>query len=220
MYNADLKSMARMFGSEVYAVLLAINCLAFGKHGYYLPYTNPSELAELLPDIPAKTIHKIVQAFVTYGFFDSRMFCDKRILTSVGMQRCFLRATARRGIATEKLPFLLTSYSPSGDEDFTPPTEKEVMAYCIDNGLDNVDVREFYRYYSLRNWAGKAKGTYIADWKAAARRWNKRQRKNEEMNEDEDYEYDEDFDNLSDEGKDERIQFEVMAKMEEERRGF
>lgn len=177
IYNQDLKTIVSLYGYAAYGVLIAINSLAFGEHGYYLPYSDPSTLAAHLPDISKKDIDNIVKTFVVYGFFDAGMFKEKHVLTSIGMQKVFLRATARRDINTGILPFWLVSSSLDSDKAFTPPTIQEVEAYCNEKGLEFVDAETFHEYYTLTGWSGKAKGTHIADWKAAARRWDKRARK-------------------------------------------
>ena len=58
---------------------------------------------------------------------------------------------------------------------FTPPTYTEVEEYCSSSGLSNVDAHKFCDFYESKNWmVGKSK---MKDWKAAARNWNRSDRK-------------------------------------------
>lgn len=59
---------------------------------------------------------------------------------------------------------------------FTPPTVKEVAAYCEERG-NNISPEAFIDYYSSKGWmVGKNK---MKDWKAAVRNWERRQRAEE-----------------------------------------
>jgi len=58
---------------------------------------------------------------------------------------------------------------------FTPPTYTDVEEYCSSSGLKNVDAHKFCDFYESKNWmVGKSK---MKDWKAAARNWNRSDRK-------------------------------------------
>lgn len=57
---------------------------------------------------------------------------------------------------------------------FSPPTVKEVAAYCDERG-NNIDPQHFVDYYSARGWMiGK---NHMKDWKAAVRTWEKSDKK-------------------------------------------
>ena len=57
---------------------------------------------------------------------------------------------------------------------FVPPTLEELKAYCIENGLHNVDGERFIDFYESKGWmVGKTK---MKSWKASARNWNRSQR--------------------------------------------
>lgn len=59
---------------------------------------------------------------------------------------------------------------------FTPPTVKEVAAYCEERG-NNISPEAFIDYYSSKGWmVGKNK---MKDWKAAVRNWERRQKAEE-----------------------------------------
>ena len=59
---------------------------------------------------------------------------------------------------------------------FTPPTVKEVAAYCKERG-NNISPEAFIDYYSSKGWmVGRNK---MKDWKAAVRNWERRQKAEE-----------------------------------------
>lgn len=57
---------------------------------------------------------------------------------------------------------------------FTPPTKQEVMDYCQEKGLTDIDIERFIDYYTSNGWmVGKNK---MKDWKAAMRNWARKDR--------------------------------------------
>ena len=58
---------------------------------------------------------------------------------------------------------------------FTPPTLKEVSAYCRELN-SKIDPQQFIDYYTANGWV-QGKGKPIKDWKAAVRTWNRRENK-------------------------------------------
>ena len=55
---------------------------------------------------------------------------------------------------------------------FKPPTYEEVKAYC-DERNNGIDPQHFIDYYASQKWK-KANGRPVADWKAAIRTWEQR----------------------------------------------
>lgn len=53
---------------------------------------------------------------------------------------------------------------------FTPPTESEVRAYCLERG-NQVDAARFVDYYTANGW--KVGKNPMKDWKAAVRTWER-----------------------------------------------
>ena len=60
---------------------------------------------------------------------------------------------------------------------FQAPTVDEVNAYCIERN-NGVNAERFVDYYSSQGWK-KANGRPLADWKAAVRQWEQRDKKEE-----------------------------------------
>ena len=56
---------------------------------------------------------------------------------------------------------------------FVPPTESQLLDYCIEAKLD-IDTSAFIDFYSSKGW--KVGSQSMKDWKAAARNWARRDR--------------------------------------------
>ncbi len=56
---------------------------------------------------------------------------------------------------------------------FAPPTEQQLLEYCIEAKLD-IDTSAFIDFYSSKGW--KVGSQSMKDWKAAARNWARRDR--------------------------------------------
>lgn len=57
---------------------------------------------------------------------------------------------------------------------FTPPTVDEVQAYCLER-RNGIDAQHFVDYYAQQKWR-LSNGNAMADWKAAVRTWESRDR--------------------------------------------
>ena len=58
---------------------------------------------------------------------------------------------------------------------FVPPTVDEVAAYCMER-KNGIDAQHFVDYYAQQKWK-LSNGNSMADWKAAVRTWESRDRK-------------------------------------------
>ena len=58
---------------------------------------------------------------------------------------------------------------------FTPPTVDEVAAYCLERN-NGIDAQHFVDYYAQQQWK-LSNGNKMADWKAAVRTWESRDKK-------------------------------------------
>lgn len=58
----------------------------------------------------------------------------------------------------------------TGRAVFTPPTEEEVKAYCLER-KNNVDAQRFVDFYASKGW--KVGNQPMKDWRAAVRTWER-----------------------------------------------
>lgn len=65
-----------------------------------------------------------------------------------------------------------------GRTHFTPPTLDDVTAYCRERN-NNIDPQHFLDYYQRQNWR-LANGVHMADWKAAVRTWERRDKEQQQ----------------------------------------
>ena len=65
-----------------------------------------------------------------------------------------------------------------GRTRFTPPTLDDVTAYCRERN-NNIDPQHFLDYYQRQNWR-LANGVHMADWKAAVRTWERRDKEQQQ----------------------------------------
>lgn len=68
----------------------------------------------------------------------------------------------------ETLP--IGSAKKTGRAVFTPPTEEEVKAYCLER-KNNVDAQRFVDFYASKGW--KVGNQPMKDWRAAVRTWER-----------------------------------------------
>lgn len=61
---------------------------------------------------------------------------------------------------------------PKGAKRFSPPTVEEVAAYCLERN-NGIDAQHFVDYYAQQKWK-LSNGNQMADWKAAVRTWESR----------------------------------------------
>lgn len=61
---------------------------------------------------------------------------------------------------------------------FTPPTLDEIAVYCRERN-NNIDPQHFLDYYQRQNWR-LANGVHMADWKAAVRTWEHRDKEQQQ----------------------------------------
>ena len=65
-----------------------------------------------------------------------------------------------------------TPKPPKGAKRFSPPTVEEVAAYCLERN-NGIDAQHFVDYYAQQKWK-LSNGNQMADWKAAVRTWESR----------------------------------------------
>ena len=68
-----------------------------------------------------------------------------------------------------------TPKPPKGAKRFAPPTVDEVAEYCFERH-NGIDAQHFVDYYAQQKWK-LSNGNPMADWKAAVRTWEGRDRK-------------------------------------------
>lgn len=99
------------FGLKGFAVVVLLYKEIYGERGYYLPWDDDRLLLFMSDNGVAggdkNLITEIIQACIRRDIFSKRLFDEYHILTSSGIQKRYLRATAKRGKSEMKKEYLL-----------------------------------------------------------------------------------------------------------------
>lgn len=95
------------FGLKGEIALVKILCHTF-RHGYYLKWNAAVRMLLLgeLPGVNVELLQQIVQRLVRWEYFDSRLFRQHKVLTSVAVQTEYFSLTRRRQLPG-RMPYML-----------------------------------------------------------------------------------------------------------------
>lgn len=133
------------FGIIGFGVVVKLFQKIYGQNGYYIEWT--SEVALLFAKrigVGGGVVSEIVRASIKRGIFDKGLFNKYGILTSEGIQRRYLEASARRKDSSIKKEYLLIEY-----------TQHEINA---DNNKINVDNNSINDNINSQSKVNKSKG--------------------------------------------------------------
>lgn len=99
------------YGLKGFAVFVRLLQKIYGENGYYCEWTQDSELLFMsengLNGGSQQLLRDIVSACIRRNIFSDRLFKKYGILTSSGVQKQYLKATAKREVASLKKEYLL-----------------------------------------------------------------------------------------------------------------
>lgn len=99
------------YGLKGFAVFVRLLQKIYGEHGYYCEWTQDSELLFVsengLNSGSLQLLRDIVSACIRRNIFSERLFKEYGILTSSGVQKRYLKATAKREVIELKKEYLL-----------------------------------------------------------------------------------------------------------------
>lgn len=133
MKDIKVRKILRACGPSAIAVIVNLLCTIYQSDGYYMLWDEDTGFL-IADDVGVKEsfVHEVVKAAVQVDFFNAAMFDTRSILTSVGIQRRYKEATARRNDNSLIADYNLLSNELSG-----------VIAYNnsvnVDNNSINVD---------------------------------------------------------------------------------
>lgn len=133
MKGIKVRKILRACGPGAIAVIVNLLCTIYQGDGYYMLWDEDTGFL-IADDVGVKEsfVHEVVKAAVQVDFFNAGMFDTRGILTSVGIQRRYKEATARRNDNSLIADYNLLSNELSG-----------VIAYNnsvnVDNNSINVD---------------------------------------------------------------------------------
>ena len=101
------------YGLKGFAVFVRLLQKIYGEHGYYCEWTQDSELLFMsengLNSGSLQLLRNIVSACIRRNIFSDRLLIEYGILTSCGIQKRYLKATAKREVVNLKKEYLLIS---------------------------------------------------------------------------------------------------------------
>lgn len=99
------------YGLKGFAVFVRLLQKIYGEHGYYCEWTQDSELLFVsengLNSGSLQLLRDIVSACIRRNIFSERLFKEYGILTSSGVQKRYLKASAKREVVELKKEYLL-----------------------------------------------------------------------------------------------------------------
>lgn len=144
-----------------------------GEHGCWAGNDYISQFCQCSASKVSKAVSKLVElGYVRVESFNGRT----RVLRSCLAKNA--RQTSKVCEADEQnLPQSNIKNNIKNKEKrkrFTPPTVEEVREYCRER-KNSIDPESFVDYYTARGWK-YGQGKPVADWKAAVRTWEKREK--------------------------------------------
>lgn len=92
-----IEALSAEFGIVGELTAIKLLCVIY-RNGYYIEWSplQKKKLQKSLPGVEIDTLDRIAEAMVSYGLFDSGMFEEHGVLTSVEIQEKYVSATKRR----------------------------------------------------------------------------------------------------------------------------
>ena len=122
------------YGLKGFAVFVMLLQGIYGEDGYYCEWTNDSELLFTsengLDSGSVQFIRDIVSACIRRDIFSEELYKKHGILTSEGIQKRYLKATAKRDEVVLKKEYLLISI---------PENRKNVVINSINDGRNSIN---------------------------------------------------------------------------------
>ena len=133
MKDIKVRKILRACGPGAIAVIVNLLCTIYQSDGYYMLWDEDTGFL-IADDVGVKEsfVHEVVKTAVQAEFFNAVMFDTRGILTSVGIQRRYKEATARRNNNALIADYNLLSNELSGVIAYNNPVN-------VDNNSINVD---------------------------------------------------------------------------------
>ncbi len=130
----SMKLIQAEFGLVGYAVVIKLWQKIYSDRGYYTEWGR--DVALVFADenkVGANVVQEVVRVCLKRGIFDQRMFDEYGILTSVGIQKRFAEATARRTFIEADRRYLLISAPSNWVFDSNNSVNVDNNAVNVDN---------------------------------------------------------------------------------------
>ena len=152
------------YGLKGFAVFVRLLQKIYGEHGYYCEWTQDSELLFMsengLNSGSLQLLRNIVSACIRRNIFSDRLLKEYGILTSCGIQKRYLKASAKREVVNLKKEYLLIS---------VPKNRKNIVINSISSYGNSISdgINEQSRVEESREDNDNARVTRFNDFFAA-----------------------------------------------------
>lgn len=138
--DTKFKLVEAEYGSKGFAIVVSLWQMIVGGKGYYSEWNDEIALLfvrERRPDCGVNLVNEVVRACIRRGIFSKELFETYHILTSSGLQKRYLIATARRKDSGIRKEYLLLKVAPKQDNETETPVNDSKNSINADNNTQS-----------------------------------------------------------------------------------
>lgn len=138
--DTKFKLVEAEYGSKGFAIVVSLWQTIVGGKGYYSEWNDEIALLfvrERRPDCGVNLVNEVVRTCIRRGIFSKELFETYHILTSSGLQKRYLIATARRKDSGIRKEYLLLKVAPKQDNETETPVNDSKNSINTDNNTQS-----------------------------------------------------------------------------------
>jgi hypothetical protein len=138
--DTKFKLVEAEYGSKGFAIVVSLWQMIVGGKGYYSEWNDEIALLfvrERRPDCGVNLVNEVVRTCIRRGIFSKELFETYHILTSSGLQKRYLIATARRKDSGIRKEYLLLKVAPKQDNETETPVNDSKNSINTDNNTQS-----------------------------------------------------------------------------------
>lgn len=138
--DTKFKLVEAEYGSKGFAIVVSLWQMIVGGKGYYSEWNDEIALLfvrERRPDCGVNLVNEVVRTCIRRGIFSKELFETYHILTSSGLQKRYLIATARRKDSGIRKEYLLLKVAPKQDNETETPVNDSKNSINADNNTQS-----------------------------------------------------------------------------------
>lgn len=138
--DTKFKLVEAEYGSKGFAIVVSLWQMIVGGKGYYSEWNDEIALLfvrERRPDCGVNLVNEVVKACIRRDIFSEKLFQRYHILTSSGLQKRYLIATARRKDSGIRKEYLLLKVAPKQDNETETPVNDSKNSINADNNTQS-----------------------------------------------------------------------------------
>lgn len=138
--DTKFKLVEAEYGSKGFAIVVSLWQMIVGGKGYYSEWNDEIALLfvrERRTDCGVNLVNEVVRTCIRRGIFSKELFETYHILTSSGLQKRYLIATARRKDSGIRKEYLLLKVAPKQDNETETPVNDSKNFINTDNNTQS-----------------------------------------------------------------------------------